>query len=141
MIGIDWKDENILEVPGEQTIEFIYYEVPEGYVLFIDEIIFRIDKRCQAIFEVDNSIRLHPNFIRDLPIRVNQSAYPPIVCQRYVRVSVYNSDTKPRWNEAYLGGKLFQIAQQPREEIVKAIPEQELEEEEFEYEEIAESEI
>jgi len=140
MIGIDWKEENILEVPPNSTIEFIYYEVPEGYVLFIDEIIFRVDKLCQVIFEVDDAVRKHPNLIRDLPIRVNQSAYPPILCERYVRVSVLNVDmNKGRWNEAYLGGKLFQIAQQKREEVTKAIPETELKEEEFEYEEIPEA--
>ncbi|MEO0090906.1 MAG: hypothetical protein ABIK75_07380 [candidate division WOR-3 bacterium] len=139
MIGEDWKEENILEVPKNSSLVFIDYKVPNDYVLFIDEIILRIDKLCQAILNIDNNIRRHPNLIRDLPIRVNQSAYPPIVCTQFVKVIIYNTDpTKDRWNEAYLGGKLYYINQQTREEVEKAIPTEELKEEEFEIEEIFE---
>lgn len=136
MIGTDWKEENILEVPANGKLTFIDYQVPSGYVLFIDEIIFRIDKLCQAILNVDNNIRLHPNLIRALPVRVNQSAYPPIVCEKFVHVEIINTDTKPRWNEAYLGGRLFQINQLSEEQIKETIPEEEFEETEFDIEEI-----
>lgn len=139
MIGIDWKEENILEVPNNGSLVFIDYKVPPGYVLFIDEIILRIDKSCQAILNIDNNIRKHPNLVRDLPVRVNQSAFPPIVCTQFVNVIIHNTDpTIKRWNEVYLGGKLYAIEQQTLEEVEQAIPKTELEEEEIEIEEIFE---